>query len=340
MPAAHDRLIAAVADAQPATGVVLSNGAAVAMPWRDAPKAILETWLAGQAGGAATADVLLGRTNPSGKLASTFPKTLADTPAHLNFPGEDRTVLYGERFFVGYRYYDEKDVEPLYPFGYGLSYTSFEVSALTLSADAAPSREGVTAEAQVTNTGDRPGQEVVQLYLHDPESRLRRPPQALRAFEKVALDPGETATVQFALRDRDFAAWDDRRDRWVVESGAYEVRVGTSSRDLPLRQTVTIEGPPADQGPVLDRYSTIEQWLQDPQGREVVGPLLQKMQGAMGGGAGGDDEAGLSEILGSLPLTTLASFSGGALTDAMIEKMVQQVRAASGDDGEPGPPDE
>jgi beta-glucosidase len=338
MPEAHNRLIAAVADAQPATGVVLSNGSAVAMPWRDAPKAILETWLAGQAGGQAKADVLLGRANPSGKLASTFPKRLDDTPASLNFPGEDREVVYGERFFVGYRYYDEKNVEPLYPFGHGLSYTSFAVGDLTLSADSATSREGVTARATVTNTGDRPGQEVVQLYLHDPESRLRRPPQALRAFEKVALDPGETAEVQFALRGRDFAAWDNRRDRWTVESGTYEVRVGTSSRDLPLRQTVSIEGPPADQGPVLDRYSTIDQWLQDPQGREVIEPLLRKMQAAMGGGGGG--EMGLSDLFGSLPLSTLASFSGGALTDAMIEKMVQRVQSAPDDAGAPGTDDE
>ena len=336
MSEAHNRLIAAVAEAQSSTGVVLSNGSAVAMPWRDAPKAILETWLAGQAGGAAQADVLLGRINPSGKLASTFPKELTAPPAHLNFPGEDREVLYGERFFVGYRYYDEKDIEPLYPFGYGLSYTSFEVSDLTLSADSARSSEGVTARAEVANTGTRRGQEVVQLYLHDPESRLRRPPQALRAFRKVALAPGETTTVQFALQGKDFAAWDDRRDRWIVESGAYEVRVGTSSRDLPLRATVTIEGPPADQGPVLDRYSTIDQWLQDPQGRPVIQPLLKKMMGAMGGGNGGGEQPGMSEIFGSLPLTALPSLSGGALTENRIDQLVQQVRA----DQEGGDPPE
>ncbi|MFB6248794.1 MAG: beta-glucosidase [Salinibacter sp.] len=333
MPAAHNRLIAAVADAQPATGVVLSTGSAVAMPWRDAPKAILETWLAGQAGGAATADVLLGRTSPSGKLASTFPARIEDTPAYLTFPGEDREVLYGERVFVGYRYYDERDIEPLYPFGHGLSYTSFEVHDLTLSADAATSREGVTARAEVTNTGDRAGREVVQVYLHDPKSRLRRPPQALRDFEKVALDPGETTTVQFALQGRDFAVWDSRRDRWTIESGAYEVRVGPSSRALPLRQTVTIEGPPADQGPVLDRHSTIDQWLRDPQGQEVIEPLLNMMQAAMGGDG---DEMGLSDIFGSLPLSTLSSFSGGALTDEMIETMVQRVQSAPEDADQPG----
>jgi len=328
MPESHARLIEAVAEAQPSTGVVLSNGSAVAMPWRSAPKAILETWLAGQAGGRAKADVLLGRTNPSGKLAATFPKQLSDTPAFLNYPGEDREVRYGERFFVGYRYYDEKGIEPLYPFGYGLSYTTFEVSDLSLDADAAQSRDGVTARVRVSNTGNRRGQEVVQLYLHDPESRLRRPPQALRGFRKVALAPGETQTVQFDLQEKDFAAWDARRGRWTVESGAYEVRAGTSSRNLPLRQTVMIEGPPADQGPVLDRYSTINQWLQDPQGRQVIRPLLQKMQAGMGGGEG-SEQAGMEEIFGSLPLSTLSSLSGGALSEAMIEQMVQQVRSAS-----------
>jgi len=236
-------------------------------------------------------------------------------------------VLYGERFFVGYRHYDEKDIEPLYPFGHGLSYTTFEVSDLSLDADSAHSSEGVTARVRVTNTGDRRGQEVVQLYLHDPESRLRRPPQALRDFQKVALAPGEAQTVQFALQERDFAAWDPRRDRWTVESGTYEVRVGTSSRDLPLRETVTIEGPSADQGPVLDRHSTISQWLQDPQGRQVIRPLLQKMQAAMGGGEEGG-QPGMQEIFGTLPLSTLASFSGGMITEAMIEQMVQRVRSA------------
>ncbi len=328
MPESHNRLIDAVTDAQPSTGVVLSNGSAVAMPWRDGPKAILETWLAGQAGGAAKADVLFGRVNPSGKLASTFPKRLSDTPAYLNFPGEDREVLYGERFFVGYRYYDEKDIEPLFPFGHGLSYTSFDVNTLTLSADSASSSEGVTARAEVTNTGDRRGREVVQLYLHDPESRLRRPPQALRGFRKVALAPGETTEVTFALRGKDFAAWDDRRDRWTVESGDYEVRVGTSSRELPLRQTVHIDGPPADQGSLLDRYSTIDQWLQHPQGRNVILPLLKKMQAAMGGGGDGD-AMGISEILGSMPLSSLSGLSGGALTDEMIDKLVQRVRSAN-----------
>jgi hypothetical protein len=138
MPDAHNRPIEAVAEAQPSTGVVLSNGSAVAMPWRSAPKAILETWLAGQAGGRAKADVLLGRTNPSGKLSSTFPKQRSDAPAYINFPGTDREVLYGERFFVGYRHYDERDIEPLYPFGHGLSYTTFEVSDLSLDADSPP----------------------------------------------------------------------------------------------------------------------------------------------------------------------------------------------------------
>jgi beta-glucosidase len=343
MPETHNRLIEAVAEAQPETGVVLSNGSAVAMPWQEAPKAILETWLAGQAGGAAKADVLLGRTTPSGKLATTFPRRLADTPAYVNFPGEDRTVVYGERFFVGYRYYDEKDIEPLYPFGHGLSYTRFALDNLRVSADSASSSDGVTVRADVTNTGDRGGQEVVQLYLHDPESRLRRPPQALRGFEKVALGPGETKTVAFSLQGRDYAAWDDRRGRWTVESGAYEVRVGTSSRDLPLRQTVAIEGPAADQGPVLDRYSTINQWLDDPRGRQVIRPLLQQMQAAMGGGeeSGGEEgggeegesDAGMEALFGSLPLSTLATFSGGALTDAMIEKMVRQVRPS------PSPPE-
>jgi beta-glucosidase len=193
-------------------------------------------------------------------------------------------------------------------------------------ADTAQSSEGITAQVEVVNTGDRRGQEVVQLYLRDPESRLRRPPQALRDFQKVALDPGASTTVRFALEERDFAAWDDRRGRWIVGSGPYEVRVGTSSRDLPLRQAVTIEGPPADQGPVLDRHSTIRQWLENPQGREVIEPLLTEMTAAMGDEGGGPP--GTEEIFGSLPLSTLSALSGGALTESAIEDLVEQVRAA------------
>jgi beta-glucosidase len=330
MPEEQNRLIEAVSEAQPSTAVVLSNGSAVAMPWHEEPKAILETWLAGQAGGEAKTDVLLGDASPSGRLPVTFPKRLADTPAHLNFPGEDREVRYGERFFVGYRYYDERDIEPLYPFGHGLSYTRFEMDSFSLNTDSIDVRSmqeesGLEAEIQVFNAGDRTGQAVLQLYVEGPEKRLRRPPKVLRGFRKVSLETGETRSIQFEIGKRDLAVWDDRRSRWVIESGEYRVQVGASSRDLPFEQKIEVEGVPKDQGPLLDRHSTVRQWLEDPQGRRAVQPLLRMMGDAEGRDR--DDQSDMRDIIANFPLSKLALLSLGGTAEKMVERIVQQVRS-------------
>jgi beta-glucosidase len=199
-------LIKAVSRVQPNTVVVLNNGAPVVMgEWIDGVAAVLEGWMMGQAGGAAIADVLFGKVNPSGKLAETFPLKLSDTPAHLNWPGGAGEVRYGEGLFIGYRYYDAKEMPVLFPFGHGLSYTTFAYSNARVSAATFKDIDGLTVAVDVTNTGSVAGKEIVQVYVHDRKSGLVRPQKELKGFSKVELQPGETRTVSIQLDFRAFA---------------------------------------------------------------------------------------------------------------------------------------
>ncbi len=240
LPEQHDRLIEAVCAANSNTVVVLSNGAPVEMPWVAQPAAILEGYLAGQAGGTAIADVLFGIVNPSGKLAETFPLRQSDVAADGWFPGSGRQVLYREGLYVGYRYFDSADAPVLFPFGHGLGYTTFEYSNPRFSAEAFDQGGSLEVAFDLRNTGSRAGAEVVQLYVHDAESTLYRPEQELRGFEKVRLTPGETRTVRLTLDDAAFALYDPAAGRWVVEAGEVEVRIGASSRDIRLRARLAI----------------------------------------------------------------------------------------------------
>jgi beta-glucosidase len=216
LPPSHNQLISAVAKAQPNTAVALINGSAIAMPWVDEVSAILETWLGGQAGAGAIADTLFGKVNPSGKLAETFPKRLEDSPAFINFPGEDGQVIYGERMFVGYRYFDKLNIEPLFPFGHGLSYTDFSYSDLKLSATDITDKDQLEVSLTLTNTGKRTGKEVVQLYVVDTESTLQRPVKELKAFDKIELAPGESKQVSFVLSVRDFSYYSKQYYRCIA----------------------------------------------------------------------------------------------------------------------------
>jgi beta-glucosidase len=237
LPGRQVTLIEKVAAANPNTIVVLNTGSPVPMPWLDRVNAVLQAWFAGQEAGHAVAAVLFGDVNPSGKLPQTYPRRLEDTPAFITFPGENGKVLYAEGLFVGYRYYDKKDIAPLFPFGYGLSYTTFEYRNLQLAAAGGE----IAVSLSVANTGPRTGQEIVQVYVRDVQSRLIRPEKELKAFAKIALAPGETRTVTFTL-DRDaLEYYDPARPGWILEPGAFEVLAGSSSRDIRLRGTVTIE---------------------------------------------------------------------------------------------------
>ncbi len=242
-------LIERVVAANPKTVVVLQTGSPVTMPWLDKVAGVIQAWYPGQECGNAIADVLFGVVNPSGKLSQTFPMRLEDNPAYINYPGENGRVHYGEGIFIGYRYYEKKQVAPLFPFGFGLSYTSFAYSNIQVHPSANSADEVVTVHVDITNTGQLAGKEVVQVYVHDRQSTLSRPTKELKRFAKIALAPGETQTVSFPLDHAALAYWDDAQHAWVAEAGEFEVLVGSSSQDIRVREafelskTVVFGGP-------------------------------------------------------------------------------------------------
>ncbi len=237
LPAGQDELIAAVEKANPHTIVVLNTGDPVTMTkWIDTTPALLDMWYGGQEGGHALASILFGDANPSGKLPVSLPKKFEDSPAYGHYPGENLKVDYAEGIYVGYRYYDTKNVEPQFPFGFGLSYTTFEYSDLKVVPGAG--NKPVSIQLKVRNTGTRPGAEVVEVYVHDGHSKIDRPVHELKAFSRVELQPGETKAVQFSLENPAFSYWSPQKKDWVLEPGTFEVQVGASSRDIRLRAPV------------------------------------------------------------------------------------------------------
>jgi len=312
-------LIQAVAAAQSQTVVILNNGSAVTMdPWIEDVPAVVEAWMMGQAGGGAIADVLFGVVNPSGKLAETFPRRLEDTPAVLNYPGENGAVRYGEGMYIGYRYYDVKDLDVLYPFGYGLSYTSYAYSNLRVSAQAFRDVDGLTVSVDVTNTGEVAGKEIVQVYVHDDTARLSRPDKELKGFAKIALQPGETQTVSIELDGRAFAYYDPAYHQWVTESGSFEILVGRSATDICLQASVEMESTQILPS-ILDLDSTVGEWMTDPVGAHVLGPVLQSVMQQASRGTGGESGGlgmDLPGFIADLPLTSVLGFFGGQLSAA------------------------
>jgi len=240
LPGGQDALIHAVAQANPKTVVVLNAGSPVSMPWLDEVAAVVMAYYPGQENGNAVANVLLGKVNPSGKLPVTFPKRLQDNPAFMDSPFQGaRQIIYGEGLFVGYRYYDQEEIEPMFPFGHGLSYTSFMYGRVKVP-ETAVAGEGIRITATVKNTGKITGKEIVQLYLVDRVSSLPRPPKELKGFAKVTLQPGEEKIVTFELNERAMAFYDPHQKGWVTEPGEFEVLLGSSSRDIRARATFTL----------------------------------------------------------------------------------------------------
>ena len=243
LPGGQDELVRAVLAANPRTVVLLQTGGPVLLPWLDTVPALLQGWFPGQEAGHAFADVLLGHADPGGRLPQTFPAQLEDDPTHpetpdLQYPGSDGHVAYTEGLYTGYRHTDRHNLTPLFPFGLGLSYTSFTLGAPQVSAAEVQPGDTLQVTVPVTNTGSRAGQTVVQLYVHDPESLLERPEKELKAFGKVTLQAGETQQVTLQLDMRSLAYFDPARRAWVADPGDFVLRVGQSSVDLP--QTVTV----------------------------------------------------------------------------------------------------
>lgn len=329
LPAGQLELLDAVLAANPNTVVVLSNGGVVALPFAERVPAILEAWLLGQAGGGATADVLFGEVNPSAKLTETIPLRLEDTPAYLDFPGEFSHVRYGEGLFVGYRWYDVRRMAVAFPFGHGLSYTTFAYG----DASAAVNADGdVEVTVAVTNTGDRAGREVVQVYTGLPGGTVQRPLRELKAFASVALEPGETRDVTLTARRRDLAYWDIRVDRWLVEGGSYTVEVAASSRDIRSRVSVEVAGD--DFTLPLSRTSSIGEVMAHP----IAGPVVQAAIAQMMSGMDGVAEimpegVDATKMMESFPIGRAGMFaqgdSDGAVNPEMIDGLIAMANGAA-----------
>ena len=317
MPACQNALIEAVAAANPNTVVVLHNGSPVEMPWIGKVKAVLEAYLGGQAVGLATVRVLYGEVNPSGCLPETFPRKLSDNPSYLFYGGEKNETDYREGIFVGYRYYDRKEMDVLFPFGHGLSYTDFEYTDLWLSSGEITDEETLTATVTVRNTGNRTGKTVVQLYVSDEESTPLRPVRELKGFEKVELKPGQTRQITFTLDKRSFAYWNQEIQDWHVETGTFRIEVGRSSRDILLTESVVVNST-VELPRKYTMNSIVMDILDDPMAAEALQPLMAAMKDTLMPSEEGSEaskEAITDEMsmamLKYMPLRGILSFGGG-----------------------------
>jgi beta-glucosidase len=332
MPNCQNELIEKVAAVQPNTVVVLHNGSPVEMPWVDKVKGIVEAYLGGQAVGGAVCDILFGKVNPSAKLPETFPLKLEDNPSYLSYIGEGDMVEYREGIFVGYRYYDKKNMDVLFPFGHGLSYTTFAYSNLKVDKENLKDTDKLNVSVDVTNTGKLAGKEVVQLYVADKESTVIRPVKELRDFAKVDLQPGETKTVTFTLGKRAFAYYNVQLHDWHVETGEFEIMVGSSSRDIKLTKIVNIES--TVRVPVVYTVNTtMGDVRKDPRAWKIIKPLRQNDL------FGGSQDESTSEVANEaiseemsmamieyMPLRGAMSF-GGNVSPADVQAIVDKLNA-------------
>ena len=329
MPECQNALIEAVAAANPNTVVVLHNGSPVEMPWIGCVKGVVEAYLGGQAVGLATVRVLYGDVNPSGRLPETFPKKLSDNPSYLFYGGEGNVTEYREGVFVGYRYYDKKEAEVLFPFGHGLSYTSFAFSDLKLDKTEMDDTDTLNVSVRVKNTGSRAGKTVVQLYVCDKQSTPIRPIRELKGFEKTALEPGEEKEVRFTLDKRAFAYWNTEIHDWHVETGEFFIEIGASSRDIVLAETVTVRST-VELPRRYDENSIFMDLLADPKAKEKLRPMLEAMAKAFApsDNAGEAAQEAISEemnaaMLNYMPLRSMVSF--GSATGEQIEQIIAEL---------------
>lgn len=344
MPESHVRLIEVAARVSPNVVVVLMNGSPVEMPWLSRVRAVLEGYLGGEAVGSAVADVLLGRVNPGGKLAETFPVRLEQTPSYVHFPGGKAEVPYGEGIFVGYRGYEARHETPLFPFGYGLSYTTFSYQGLVIDRTGILDTDSLRVSVVVQNTGPVAGEEVVELYVHDVESNVPRPPQELKGFVKLRLAPGETGTAEFVLDFRSFAYWKTEISEWHVDSGDFEIRVGPSSTDTPLRQIVHVQATRPGLRQVT-RKTKFYELLDDPRTAEetlkVLETQYQGLRARVEALLQQDPEASparhyLESIRQQMPGADLKALAGehGSLTEAELARVILRLQALVAE-GEP-----
>ena len=320
LPGDQNEMIARVAAANPNTIVVLNVGSPVHMPWIGSVAGVVQAWYLGQEQGNAIADVLFGAVNPSGKLPTTFPVRYKDNPAYINYPGENGKVHYGEGIFVGYRYYDKKDVAPLFPFGHGLSYTSFEYANLQI----APNGDDFDVTVDVTNTGSVAGGEIVQLYVHDVASSQVRPEKELKAFAKVALAAGETQSATMLLKRDELAFYNPLSHGWVVEAGEFTVLVGASAADIRLQGEISVEVGSAESKSGEQAQSTplhiklpLGTLLDDPRAHAVITKLMPDLLNHP-----------MLDMAKGMTLLQIQQFAPDQLTDALLAEVDAALKAA------------
>ncbi len=328
LPDCQNELIEAIAAVQPNTIVVLHNGSPVEMPWISKIKGLIEAYLGGQAIGEAVTNVLFGKINPSGKLAETFPIRLEDNSSYLYFKGEGDVVEYHEGVFVGYRYYESKKAEVLFPFGYGLSYTEFAYDHLSLDKKVIQDTENIIVSVNVTNTGKVAGKEVVQLYVSPTVSDILRPVIELRGFDKIELEPGETKTVAFTLDKRAFAYWNTILHDWHVIGGEYTIYIGKSVKELVLTTSVEVES--TVQIPAVYSFnSTLGDIMRNPKGKAILeaaqaqmfaGTQANEMAENTQDSSGAINSEMMQATIEGMPLRQMLSFIPG-----MKREMIQQL---------------
>lgn len=334
LPACQNRVIAEAAKVQPNTVVVLHNGSPIEVPWEKDVAAILEMYLGGQGVGEACDRLLYGEVNPSGRLAETFPYRVQDNPSYLNFPGDGKNVNYGEDIFVGYRYYEAKELPVRWAFGHGLSYTSFVYGNLRLSSENMTDHDTVNVSVDVTNTGKVFGKEVVQLYVADKNGTPQRPVKELKGFAKLSLAPGETKTAEMTLCARDLSFYHEELHDWYAPSGTYEILVGHASDDIRVNCELKF-----DTAKILPfevtGATTIGELMNDPRTAQAMGETITKMMQSLGASTGGHEERGeegsmgfdpdkMQAMLYGMPIKSLASFGGGELdVDVLIKTFAQ-----------------
>lgn len=341
MPANQNELIARISEVQPNVVVVLHSGSPIAMPWLDKVAGVLQMYLAGQASGGAAVNLLFGDATPCGKLAETFPLHLEDNPSYLNFPGNREKVCYQEGVFIGYRYYDKKKMDVLFPFGYGLSYTDFTYSNMKVTVngknaadvDVIKETDEIIVSADITNTGNCDGAEIVQLYIKNPVVYEIRPEKELRDFAKVFLKAGETKTVTFTLNARAFSYYETRIHDWYAESGDYEILLASSSRDIRLQDTVSITG--SKKIPFVADYITtcedVELFAKDG---SALDEMLRGSGFAEATDHDGDDSMGsgtadmMKAMFTGTPLHSILSFSSEELTYEDIQDTIRKLNEA------------
>ncbi|MBQ8995725.1 MAG: glycoside hydrolase family 3 C-terminal domain-containing protein [Oscillospiraceae bacterium] len=328
LPEAQNLLIRKLTDLGIPTVVVLQNGAVVDMPWADAADAIVEAYLAGEGSGTAIARILYGEVNPSGKLAETFPLQLEDNPSYLNFPGDGYSVRYAESIYVGYRYYQKKRMNVLFPFGYGLSYTTFSYSNLRLDRSEMLDTDELNVTVDVTNTGNRFGKEIVQLYVSDKgdqTGRPQRPVRELKEFAKVALEPGETKTVSFRLSKRSFAYYEEQVKDWLVPTSEYAIEIGASSKDIRLSETVKITA--TKTVPLKIRPDTVfGELLRDPRTKQYTLDNLIKQEAS---GILSFSPEAIAALMDHNPIRGLRNFSNQP--PQRVDEIMVELKKLAGD---------